>query len=168
MLGSGIRIALGPFKFLYPCLDPKWLQSCNITHQFADKYVHKALRHRQARVEDASQEKEAAAVNRKPYVLLFGMAEQTTDKTQLRNEILQALMAAQGTTAALISNVFFLLSRNEPVWEQLRKEVVALRVEELDQESLQGMKSLRNILNESKHLSSFEIKMESLLTSLSC
>ena len=44
------------------------------------------------------------------------MAQKTEDKKELRNEILQALMAAQETTAALISNVFFLLSRNEFIW----------------------------------------------------
>ncbi|KAL8700344.1 MAG: hypothetical protein Q9201_005496, partial [Fulgogasparrea decipioides] len=148
MLGSGVQIALGPFKFLYPYLDPKWLQSCRITHQFADKYVQKALQYRQTLDNDSSQVKEAAAVSRKPYVLLFGMAEQTIDERQLRNEVLQALMAAQETTAALISNVFFLLSRNEPVWQQLREEAVALGAEELDQVSLQDMRYLRNVLNE--------------------
>ncbi|KAL8737122.1 MAG: hypothetical protein Q9181_001993 [Wetmoreana brouardii] len=112
----------------------------------------KALRYRQTLEKDNFQVKEAAAVSRKPYVLLFGMAEQTNDERQLGNEVLQALMAAQETTAALISNVFFLLSRNKTAWQQLRQEAVALEAEGLDQESLHGMKYLRKVLNESENL----------------
>jgi len=154
MLGSGIQIALGPFRFLYRYIDSKWLGSCKITHRFAEKYVQKALRYRQIFAEEGSQLRKKAEGTRKPYVLLFGMTEQTDDPIELRNEILQALMAAQETTAALISNVFFLLSRNEPIWQRLRKEVVALGLADLDQETLQGMDYLRNVLNESEHLSS--------------
>lgn len=155
MLGSGIQIALGPFKFLYRYMDSKWLGSCKITHQFAEKYVHKALKHRQTIEREVSQPKMEAEGTRKPYVLLFGMAEQTGDSMELRNEILQALMAAQETTAPLISNVFFLLSRHESIWQRLRKEVIALGYADLDQESLQGMNYLRNVLDESEYFSLF-------------
>jgi len=154
MLGSGIQIALGPFKFLYRYIDKNWLGSCRVTHRFAEKYVQKALRYRQTIAEEGSQLRKKAEGTRKPYVLLFGMAEQTDDPIELRNEILQALMAAQETTAALISNVFFLLSRNEPIWQRLRKDVLALGHADLDPESLQGMDYLRNVLKESKHLPS--------------
>lgn len=152
MLGSGIQIALGPFKFLYRYMDPKWLASCKITHQFAEKYVHRALQHRQTITKEVSQAEKVSEGTRKPYVLLFGMAEQTGDTVELRNEVLQALMAAQETTAALISNVFFLLSRNAVVWQRLRKEIVARGHADLDQELLQGMDYLRNVLNESEYV----------------
>lgn len=152
MLGSGIQIALGPFEFLYRYMDFKWLESCEITHQFAERYVHKALQYRINIANEGSRTKEEAHGTQKTYVLLFGMAEQTGDPVELRNEILQALMAAQETTAALISNVFFLLSRNELIWQRLRKEVIALGDAELDQDLLQGMSYLRKVLNESKHL----------------
>lgn len=152
MLGSGIQIALGPFKFLYRYMDPKWLASCKITHQFAEKYVHRALQHRQTITKEVSQAEKVSEGTRKPYVLLFGMAEQTGDTVELRNEVLQALMAAQETTAALISNFFFLLSRNAVVWQRLRKEIVARGHADLDQELLQGMDYLRNVLNESEYV----------------
>ncbi len=153
MLGSGIQIALGPFKFLYRYMDFKWLDSCKVTHQFAEKYMHKASQHRQTIAEEVSHSEKVAEGTRKPYVLLFGMAEQTNDPMELRNEILQALMAAQETTAALISNACFLLSRDEPIWQRLRQEVLALGHADIDQESLQGMTYLRNVLNESESVS---------------
>lgn len=149
MLGSGIQIALGPFKFLYPFMDPEWPKSCKVTHQFADKHVEMALRNRHNVGKNGSQLEKEAAVTPKPYVLLHWMAEQTGDKTELRNEILQAMMAAQGTTAALISNVFSLVSRNKLTWKQLHEEIIALGPVNLDQGTLQSMKYLRNVLNES-------------------
>ena len=150
MLGSGIQIALGPFKFLYSYMDSKWLKSCEVTHHFVDRYVNKALELRQTMdKKNLQSEKESGSI-RNPYTLLSGMAEQTADKIVLRNEILQALMAAQETTAALISNVFFLLSRHQPIWTQLRKEVLRFQGQHPDQESLQRMRCLRNVLNESK------------------
>ncbi|KAL8955606.1 MAG: hypothetical protein Q9183_006585, partial [Haloplaca sp. 2 TL-2023] len=139
MQGSGIRIALGPFKFLYPYLDSGWLKSCKVTHEFADKYVAKALEDRHL-------------ANTRPCTLLSGMASQTDDKLTLRNEILQALMAAQETTAALISNVFFLLSRHPSVWHRLCDEVSSAPDPEFDEKSLLNMHYLRNILNETLRL----------------
>ncbi|KAL8965639.1 MAG: hypothetical protein Q9183_003754, partial [Haloplaca sp. 2 TL-2023] len=139
MQGSGIRIALGPVKILYPYFNSGWLKSCKRTHQFADKCVAKALRDRHLS-------------SARPYTLLSGMASQTDDKLTLRNEILQALMAAQETTAALISNVFFLLSRHPSVWNRLRDEVSSAPDPRLDEKSVLNMYYLRNILNETLRL----------------
>lgn len=150
MLGSGIRIALGPFKFLYRFMDPQWLESCMVTQEFAGKYALRAIQHRMT-IERAKLEDQKGAENlRKPYVLLHGMAERGADYIQLRNEILQALMAAQETTAALISNVIFFLSRHEAVWQRLRVEVLALKKARLTQDKLQRMNYLQNVLSESE------------------
>ena len=126
MQGSGIRIVLGPFRFLYPYLDSGWLKSCRVTHQFADKYVAKALEDRHLS-------------NTRPYTLLSGMVSRTDDKLTLRNEILQALMAAKETTAALMSNVLFLLSDHPSVWHRLRDEVSSVQDLQVDGKSFQNM-----------------------------
>ena len=150
MQGVGIQIALGPFKILYRLMDPKWWESCKVTHRFADKYVRKALQHRQKIGEGVSINEKEDEVTRKPYVLLSGLAEQTDDPFELRNGMLQALMATQETTAALISNVFVLLSRNQSAWQQLREEVIALGGQTLNADVLLGMRYLRDVLNESE------------------
>lgn len=142
MLGSGIQIALGPFRFLYQ--SSQWRKSCETTHAFAGKYVTKALKYRESLRCSSPAEEDSG----KRAILLHGMAEQTDDPLTLRNEILQALMAAQETTASLICNVFFLLSRHKPVWRELRKEVLALGDHELNAEVLQSIPNLRNIMNE--------------------
>ncbi|KAL8895839.1 MAG: hypothetical protein Q9192_003407, partial [Flavoplaca navasiana] len=154
MFGSGFRIALGPFKFLYQ--TAKWREACKTTHAFADKYVQKALKYRQSVMSDSSfdwktnQDESKSGTHSQP--LLYHLALQTSNPLTLRNEILQAFMAAQGTTAALLSNAFFLLARHPSVWAKLRQEVLALGNEEPDFDRLLHMKYLQNILKETLRL----------------
>jgi len=82
-------------------------------------------------------------------ILLYNMAEQTGDAFYLKNRILQALMAAQETTANLLGNVFFLLSRNESVFRKLRAEVLSVG-DRLTAKELTAMKYLKNDINEGK------------------
>lgn len=151
MFGSGFRIALGPFKFLYQ--NSKWRKACKITHAFADKYVQKALEYRQSVMsgtsEDDKAENDTSYFTSQNKPLLYHLALQTSSPLTLRNEILQTLMAAQGTTAALLSNVFFLLTRHPAVYQRLRQEILALGDDEPDFDRLLHLKYLQNILKES-------------------
>ena len=144
MSGCGMQIALGPLRILYR--DSKWTESCKIAQRFADSYVDQALRHRQQNYVDQENGEDQPG----RHTLLRGMAEQTNDRNVLRSQVLQALMAAQETTAALISNVFFLLSKHPDVWDTLRQEARHLEAHELNLDSLQRLQYLRKILNESK------------------
>ncbi|KAL8998408.1 MAG: hypothetical protein Q9169_002536 [Polycauliona sp. 2 TL-2023] len=157
MFGSGFRIALGPFKFLYR--SSKWREACKTTHAFADKYVHQALEYRQSvkpksssGKDDNDDDDEESSSGSKSKPLIYHLALQTSSPLTLRNEILQALMAAQGTTAALLSNVFFLLARHPVVWDKLRQEVLALGEEEPDFDRLLHMKYLQNVIKETLRL----------------
>lgn len=149
MYGSGFCIALRPFRFL--CRDSRWPESCKKTHEFGEKYVTKALNYRCEFLSNNGHSREFSDKQRRP-ILLYAMAEQTEDQTELRNRILQALMAAQETTAVLISNVFFLISRHPLVWQQPRTEVLALGERALDIDVLQKMGYLRNVIHEGIYL----------------
>ncbi|KAL8679028.1 MAG: hypothetical protein Q9186_004656 [Xanthomendoza sp. 1 TL-2023] len=151
MFGSAVRIALGPLKPLYRLVDSKWLTACDTTHRFVERYVQKALQYRWSH--DKHGESEMASTGQTPHVLLCDMAKLTDDPLELRDGLLQALMAAQKTTAALISNVFFLLARHPAVWQTLREEVLLLGDSNVDQQSLQSLDYLSNILKESRVLS---------------
>ena len=163
MFGSGFRIALGPLKFLFR--DSKWPRSCEITHRFADYYVDKALQWRQERMHLEKMQSTGGELkdHRQQHILLHGMAEQTEDRTELRNQILQALMAARETTSVLISNVFFLLSRRPIVWQRLRREVLLLEDHQITLDTLQNMKYLRNVLNESESLEQYRLVEKRLI-----
>jgi cytochrome P450 len=58
--------------------------------------------------------------------VLQGLAALTTDRKQLRDQILHILVASRDTTACLLSNLFFILSRKPQVYERLRREVISI------------------------------------------
>jgi cytochrome P450 len=140
--GCGLQIALGPLSFLVP--KGSWLKACRKTHEFADVYVNRALEFRDKHnpIEDGE-----APVNKR--TLLYNMAQQTGDKTILRNQMIQAMMAAQETTASLVSNVIRILAIHPSIFTQLRSDVLAMGDEPLDFDRLSRMKFLRHIINES-------------------
>ena len=149
MFGSGFRIALGRFKFLWP--TGQWLESCQTTHKFVDQYVDKALQYRRRLLTETKGGSSAKEGNLSVgQNLIYAMAEQTADRATLRNESLQAMMAAQETTAVLISNVMFLLARHQDVFHRLRNEVLHLDPQNLDLDALQKLTFLRHVLSESE------------------
>ncbi|KAF7864309.1 uncharacterized protein EAF02_010277 [Botrytis sinoallii] len=146
MRGCGIRIVLGPLRFLYR--DPKWSEACQKVREFADYYVERALEYRhQYLVGDNSK-----IPNLPNRTLLQSMAEQTGDREDLRWQIMQAHMAAQETTGNLLANVFFLLSRHPEVWHKLQQEVDAIGDSELNWDCISRLKYARMVINEALRL----------------
>src|ERR1700761_1221797 len=86
------------------------------------------------------------------YVFLNELLKQTDDKIQVRSELLNILLAGRDTTASLLSNVWFELSRRPEIWAKLREEVDALNGKKPTYQQVKDMKYLRAILNESLRL----------------
>jgi cytochrome P450 len=82
------------------------------------------------------------------YIFLYELTKQTDSKYKVRSELLHILLAGRDTTAALLTNVFWELSRKPAVWAKLRKEVDELRGEKPTYEQLKDMKYLKAVLNE--------------------
>ena len=82
--------------------------------------------------------------------LLENLLEQTRDKVEIRNQIIQGMMAAQDTTSVLISNAIFLLSRNPNVWERLRAEVASVNSALMTAEDTTKFRFIHHILHECK------------------
>ena len=141
--GCGMRIALGPLNFLMP--KGAWLKACAKVHEFADVYVDRAI-------EDREKHKSAedGGGNTKQRALLFNMAQEVVDRTVLRNQVVQAMMAATETTASLVSHVIRNLASNPAVFDQVRAEVLALADEPLDFDRLPQIRSLQNVITESR------------------
>jgi len=111
-----------------------------------DSIVEKAMRSQA----DYESEKEKGLSNR--YVFLHELCSQTTDKIKIRAELLNILLAGRDSTAALLSNVWFELSKRPAIWSRLRSEVDALDNELPTFEMLKEMKYLRAVFNESLRL----------------
>lgn len=140
--GCGIRIALGPLNFLMP--KGAWLKACAKVHKFADVYVDRAIEYR-----NKIDSLEHSQGETKRRTLLFNMARATADRTVLRNQAVQAMMAATETTASLVSHVIRNLASSPRIAAQVRAEVLAAGDKPLDFDQLPQLKSLQHVITES-------------------
>ena len=67
----------------------------------------------------------AESTPKKRFALLDELAKKTQDPVELRNESLHLLSAGRDTTGALLSWVFYFLSRHPIIFEKLRATVLA-------------------------------------------
>lgn len=134
-------------KFLVFLRNSEFDKSCKIVHDFVDKIVYKALEKTQPRdAEKVIEGKEDAD----RYVFLTEMAKATRDPIQLRDELLNILLAGRDTTASLLSVTFHVLARRPDIFKKLKAEVDGLDGVKPDYETLKSMKYLKYLLNESK------------------
>ena len=143
--GTGRRVMLGRFNFLY--WDRKYREACKITHAFADQYVDKAIDYRKA-LESAEKPFTKDEGSRR-YLFLNELAQETGNKTEIRDQLLNVFLAGHDSTAVVLSHLFFSLSRNNAVWEKLRAEVIASGPGKPTFDTLKEMTYLRYCINES-------------------
>jgi len=136
-------------KFVFFWRDSEFDKACNIVHSFVDKIVYKVLEKTQPKdAEKVIESKDAAD----RYVFLTEMVKATRDPKQLRDELLNILLAGRDTTASLLSVTFHVLARRPDIFKKLKAEVDELRGVKPDYETLKTMKYLKYLLNESKSL----------------
>lgn len=134
-------------KFLLFMRDSEFDKSCHIVHKFVDKIVYKVLEKTQPKdAEKVIEGKEDAD----RYVFLTEMAKATRDPKQLRDELLNILLAGRDTTASLLSVTFHVLAHRPDIFKKLKAEVDELHGVKPDYETLKTMKYLKYLLNESK------------------
>jgi len=142
----GNRSRLGLLVHLYR--DTEFNEACKTVHRFVDNIVHKALE----RVSPQDVEKSAGGDGTDRYVFLDELVRATRDPKQLRDELLNILLAGRDTTASLLSNTFHVLARRPDIFEKLVAEVNDLQGAKPDYEKLRSMKYLKNVLSESLRL----------------
>ena len=123
-------------------------------HAWAEPYVDKALAFRAQYLADQKihpdSEKGEEDEAKEPRVLIYEMAKQTGDRMELRSQILQVFMASYDSTSALLSNIFFLLSRHPKVYAKVRAEALTIPTDTpLTFELLRAQKYTRWVINES-------------------
>ncbi|TGO70696.1 hypothetical protein BELL_0682g00030 [Botrytis elliptica] len=153
MIGMGLSFMIGPFKFLIP----KSLTT--IAHKQVYEYIDVLVDNALEKTREELTYKDNSNVPMQKS-LLEGLAKQTDDRIEIRQNIIQGMMAAQGTTYVLISNTLFLLSRNPDLYERLRDEVRDVDLEVSSQlfDVLRDHVFLQNILRECKLKKSVRFK----------
>jgi cytochrome P450 len=141
--GTILRLRLGNLMFAHR--DSKFRDCCRMVHAYAQRFVDKALEHRQSGQLGAEKK-----TGDGKYIFLRELARDTQDPVLLRDNIVNMLLAARDTTAGLLAFVFFALARRPDVWAKLRADVLANYCEPLTYEAVTEMTYLRYVLQESK------------------
>ena len=97
---------------------------------------------------------EAATENddQERYVFLYELAKHSGNEKELRDQVINTLIAGRDTTASLMSSTLFQLSRRPDVWAKLQAEVATLNGKPPTFDQIKDLKYLRNILNEALRL----------------
>ena len=137
------KLRLGWLRHFYN--DRRATECERICHDFVDGFVDMAINHRAGVDEEKSV---GADDEKKRYVFLQGLAEQTGDRRRIRDELLNVLLAGRDTTASLLSNMFFMLAKHPRVWKKLREEIATLDGHPPTYEQLRNLKYLKYCMNE--------------------
>lgn len=139
--GEGARTGIAAVLFR----NSTFKDDVKCVHAFVDHFVQAGLKYRKTqdleKADDKSEER---------YVFLHELVKYTDDPIQIRSELLNILLAGRDTTASLLSNTWFILSRRPDVWEKLQGEVGRLGGERPTFAQIKEMKYLRQVLNECK------------------
>jgi cytochrome P450 len=133
-IGAERRFLLGRFANLMP--QRAFYRSVKKIHAYIDSHVEKAIQQRMTK-DDGK------------HFFSRELAKLTDDRLILRDQLLGIFLAGRDTTAALLSNLFFVLARNPDVWQQLREEVTSLEGRRPTLNELKKLKYLSFCLNES-------------------
>ncbi|EMF08099.1 cytochrome P450 [Sphaerulina musiva SO2202] len=144
-IGSGGGDA-GIFGWMFPA-HRRFVKDVRIIHAFVDKFIMKRLAHRPQLLQTKSEESSRL-------IFLDELVKQTGDKVRIRDEILSVLFAGRDTTASLLTNIWFVLSKRPDIWAKLQAEISILLPDGQKPtfEQLKSLKYLRAILNESLRL----------------
>lgn len=137
------RGMLGPFNVFYR--DRKADECNRICRDFAQRFVEEALH--AAAIKKENKEPE---INNQRYIFSHDLASRTSDKHRILDELMNVLLAGRDTTASLLSNLFFMLAKNQAIWDKLRREVAELQGRAPTYEELRNLKYVRCCINECK------------------
>jgi cytochrome P450 len=139
---TGLRVTLGRLAGFAP--TGAHHAACARIYEYLDFCVDKALDTRDGVLK-------SERITQKQSSMIEGLAAQTDDKPYMRSQILQGMMASQDTTAVLISNTIFLLSRHLQIWDELQLQISQLADRIYSFNELSDFTFPQNILKECKY-----------------
>ena len=122
LAGVGKRRSAGTLAFRY-YFDKTFPSAIAKVHAFIDQHVSRAL---SATSPDSKAPPPSDSPSSGRYILLNEMALQIRDPIALRSQIFNVFMPSRDTTAILLSNALFQLSRHPSVWTSLRTTALSL------------------------------------------
>jgi cytochrome P450 len=126
--------------------NDKGEQAIQICHRYIEKFVDDALTFRK----ELDEEKRTSNPQNDKYYFIQEVAKQTTDKKRIRDELINILLAGRDTTASLLSNMFFEISKKPEIYAKLREEIASFEGRTPTYEELRNLKYVKWCLNECK------------------
>jgi cytochrome P450 len=143
--GCEFRWLLGRLTVIWP--QPTFMKNVRTTHQFIQQYVDVALQRR-----DSPSSKPSSATSVPRVLFIDQLSQRTQDRKNLRDELTTLYFAGTDAPAALLSNLFFMLSRRPDVWDRLRAEVKPLEGKPPSIEQLKKLRYVGDCIRESKNI----------------
>ena len=136
---------LGPVHVLLSKTD--FYSACADVKGYVEGFIVEALdRKRQHKGDSLRKEKGSEGFN-----LLNGLTENSEDMVSLRDGVITILIAGIDSVAALLSTTFWLLARDERVFQKLKANTLHQIGQEIPTyEQLRNFSYLRHVLNEGK------------------
>ncbi|KAF2018436.1 cytochrome P450 52A12 [Aaosphaeria arxii CBS 175.79] len=106
--------------------DDEFRKECRTCHGFLDHYINRALAQKKnpPTIKEPQTTTEGTGPSKPKYVFLSALAETTDNPAELRQELLNILLAGRDTTASLLSFLFIELAKQPSVFRRLRALVL--------------------------------------------
>ncbi|KAL8745347.1 MAG: hypothetical protein Q9190_002508 [Brigantiaea leucoxantha] len=136
---------LGPLHVLLG--KKEFHRACDHVKKFVEPLIDRQLQQKNQRSEDKTATNDSAS-----YCMLREIAKSTDDRLELRDGIITILIAGIDSVSSLLGTTFWLLARNERVFQKLRAHIIdGVGQEKPTYDQLKNLVYLRYVFNESKN-----------------
>ncbi|KAI1179613.1 cytochrome P450 [Nemania sp. FL0916] len=138
--GLAKRFRLAPFHYFYN--PPEFRKACRKVHEFVENYIRERSKSRSQNIEDETT------------WFMDQVVEGSSSISEVRDQLLNVLLAGRDTTACCLSWTFRLLVRHPHIMQRLRKEITTVMGDSPDatREQIRNMPFLACVVKESLRL----------------
>ena len=138
---TAVRLPLAHLSFLYN--TPSYRKSCKIVRRYADRFIEKAFQYAEYHGRDEATQK---------HPFIFDLYSEYQDRSLVRDQLVNVLLAGRDTTACTMSWTVFHLVRHPEMLKRLREEIMEVAGSEtvITRSHTKNMTYLNAVLNESE------------------
>ncbi|KAM3422364.1 hypothetical protein BST61_g2723 [Cercospora zeina] len=142
---------LGNFVTSWLPRSRQYVEDIRTIRSFVESFILPRLAQR----EEILRSEDEGTSSEKRSTFLDELVKQTDNPAKIGDEILSTLFAGRDTTASLLTNIFFIISRRQDIWQTLREEIhttFPANHQSPTSSELKQLKYLRALINESLRL----------------